>query len=100
MFVENEAEIPGLSGVKARMGATLLDERGLEGRISGHADAPRSRTSEARHVLETARAEASAQWAANSKRRLPMNGDELKVAAVQTILDELRQALDVQRCTF
>jgi GAF domain-containing protein len=100
MLVENEAEIPGLSGVKARMVAPLLDESGLKGWISVHADAPRSWTSEARLALETARAEASALLAANSKRRLRMNGEELRVTAVQTILDELRQALDVQRCTF
>ena len=100
LFVENEAEIPGLAGVKARMVAPLLDESGLKGWISVHADAPRIWTSAARLALETARAEASALLAANSKRRLPMNGDELRAAAVQTILDELRLALDVQRCTF
>jgi len=100
MLVENEVAIPGLPGVKARMVAPLLDAGGLQGWISVHADAPRSWTSEARVALETAGAEASALLAANSKRKVPLNGEELRVAAVQTILDELRKALDVQRCTF
>src|ERR1700737_1804227 len=42
MLVENEAEIPGLSGVKARMVAPLLDEGGLQGWLSVQAAAPRS----------------------------------------------------------
>jgi len=67
LFVENEAEIPGLAGVKARMVAPLLDEEGLKGWISVHADAPRSWTSEARLALETARAEASALLAAPNR---------------------------------
>lgn len=88
------------AGVKARMVAPVLVEGALRGWISVHADAPRSWTSETRAALEKARTEAGALLAANGRRVLPMNGEELRVAAVQTILDDLRKALEVQRCTY
>lgn len=104
MLVQNEigAAEPSLvrAGVKARMAAPILVEGKAQGWVTVHADAPRQWTGEARAALETAAAEAGALLAAKRRRKLLMNGAELRVAAVQTILDDLRQTLEVQRCTF
>ena len=87
-------------GISARMLAPLIRGGHLVGVISLHHCAdPRRWSAQDKDALHDAQARILDILAERESREPPASED-LRTAATQTILDRLRIALDVQRCTF
>jgi GAF domain-containing protein len=103
IVVENDAGETGGAGaerITARMLAPLISNGRLAGVIALHQCAePRQWSAQDKDALKAAQARILALLAERESREPPALVD-LRAAATQAILDRLRIALDVQRCTF
>lgn len=97
VLVEDRVEPPADgSGAKARMLAALRQQDGVVGLLAVH-DVTRARAWQEQELdaLRRAQADVLAVWTGGGGPAC-----DLRAAAVQAVLDALRAALDVQRCTF
>jgi GAF domain-containing protein len=86
---------------RAQLLAPLLIDKRLAGIISLHdAQGSGSWSPQAHAALDAAQDQATAALEAQVNRALGTTSDDLKAAAVQAVLDRLRLALQVQRCTY
>ena len=84
------------SGAKARMLAPLRQKGRLVGLLAlHHLPGPREWQKQDQDAMRRAQADVLALW--NRRAETPR---DLRAVAVQAVLDALRLALDVQRCTF
>jgi len=87
------------SGITTRMLAPLILDGRLAGVIALHSPEPRQWSAQDRSAMADAQAKLSAILTHRASLQRPTRED-LRAAATQAILDRLRTALDVQRCTF
>jgi GAF domain-containing protein len=88
-------------GARTQIVAPLNRDGVLIGAIHLHRAHPPGHWSDSdRDALDQARRTISAQLDASAQRALPITASDLCDAAIQTLLDGLRDGLDVQRCTL
>ena len=92
-----QAQAPG--GIATRMLAPLIVDGRLAGVISLHSPEPRQWSAQDKSAMADAQAKISAIMTHRASLERPARED-LRAAATQAILDRLRTALDVQRCTY
>ena len=88
-----------LSGIKARMLAPLIQDGRLAGVISLHSSTSRQWSPQDHDAMRDAQASILGILTRTASLERPALED-LRSAATQAILDRVRAALDVQRCTF
>ena len=86
-------------GITTRMLAPLIPDGRLAGVISLHSGEARQWSAQDKSAMADAQAKLSAILAHRASLERPARED-LRAAATQAILDGVRTALDVQRCTF
>ena len=93
------AQAQASGGITTRMlGPLILDGR-LAGVISLHSPEPRQWSAQDKTAMADAQAKLSTILTGRASQERPARED-LRAAATQAILDRVRTALDVQRCTF
>ena len=92
-----DAQTPG--GITTRMLAPLILDGRLAGVISLHSPEPRQWSAQDKTAMADAQAKLSTILTGRASQERPARED-LRAAATQAILDRVRTALDVQRCTF
>ena len=91
------AQAPG--GITTRMLAPLILDGRLAGVIALHSPESRQWSAQDKSAMADAQAKISAIMTQRASLERPARED-LRAAATQAILDRVRTALDVQRCTF
>ncbi len=86
-------------GITTRMLAPLILDGRIAGVISLHSREPRQWSAQDKGAMADAQAKISAIMTCRASQERPARED-LRAAATQAILDRVRTALDVQRCTF
>ena len=94
---DDPAHAPG--GIATQMLAPLISDGRLAGVISLHSPEPRQWSAQDKSTMADAQAKISAIMTHRASVERPARED-LRAAATQAILDRLRTALDVQRCTY